>query len=93
MRCHNHRMDRGDSHFIWQRADWPAMRYDLAALAGSLAEVSCVQGRLLGRLADVGMPLRDQACLAALTEDVVKTCGTLSHRLQWPDPHPYRRVA
>jgi Fic family protein len=74
-------MDRGDSHFIWQRADWPAMRYDLAALAGSLAEVSCAQGRLLGRLADVGMPLRDQACLAALTEDVVKTCEIEGERL------------
>lgn len=28
---------------------------------------------LLGRLADVGMALRDQAGLAALTEDVLKT--------------------
>ena len=29
---------------------------------------------LLGRLADVGVALRDQASLLALTEDVVKTC-------------------
>ncbi len=28
---------------------------------------------LLGRLADVGMALRDQASLLALTEDVIKT--------------------
>jgi hypothetical protein len=28
---------------------------------------------LLGRLADVGMTLRNQASLAALTEDVLKT--------------------
>lgn len=37
-------------------------------------EVSRAQGLLLGRLVDVGMMLRDQASLAALTEDVVKTC-------------------
>lgn len=38
-----------------------------------MAEVSRAQGLLMGRLTDVGMALRDQACLAALTEDVVKT--------------------
>ena len=38
-----------------------------------MAEVSRAQGVLMGRLADVGMALRDQASLAALTEDVVKT--------------------
>jgi Fic family protein len=42
-------------------------------LAAALAEVSHAQGLLLGRLADVGLGLRDQASLAALTEDVVKT--------------------
>ena len=48
-------------------------RFDLAALAGPMAEVSRAQGLLMGRLADVGMALRNQASLAALTEDVVKT--------------------
>jgi len=42
-------------------------------LAPALTEVSRAQGMLMGRLADVGMTLRDQASLAALTEDVVKT--------------------
>ena len=39
---------------------------------GPLTQVSRAQG-LLGRLADVGMALRDQASLAAFDEDVVKT--------------------
>jgi hypothetical protein len=34
----------------------------------------------MGRLADVGMALRDQASLAALTEDVVKTSANLESR-------------
>src|SRR5690606_21370025 len=38
-----------------------------------MAEVSRAQGLLLGRLADVGMALRAQASLAALTEGVLKT--------------------
>lgn len=66
-------MNSGDSKYIWQASDWPAWRFDLAALAAPLAEVSRVQGMLMGRLADVGLTLRDQASLAALTEDVVKT--------------------
>lgn len=66
-------MDSGDYKYIWQANDWPNWCFDLAALAGPMAEVSRAQGLLMGRLADVGMALRDQASLAALTEDVLKT--------------------
>lgn len=66
-------MNSGDYQYIWQSKDWPNWHFDLAALAGPMAEVSRAQGLLMGRLADVGMALRDQASLAALTEDVVKT--------------------
>jgi len=66
-------MNSGDHKYIWQAGDWPNWHFDLAALAGPMAEVSRAQGLLMGRLADVGMALRDQASLAALTEDVVKT--------------------
>jgi len=66
-------MNSGDSLYIWEADDWSCWRYDLPALAVTLAEASRAQGLLLGRLADVGMALRDQASLAALTDDVVKT--------------------
>src|SRR5690606_14413661 len=66
-------MNSGDYKYIWQASDWPDWRFDLAVLAGPMADVSRAQGLLMGRLADVGMALRDQASLAALTEDVVKT--------------------
>ena len=71
--AHNIRMNSGDYTYLWQASDWPHWRFDLATLAGPMAEVSRAQGVLLGRLADLGMALRDQASLAALTEDVVKT--------------------
>ena len=66
-------MKSGDYAYIWQSADWPDWRYDIGVLAQPLAEVSRAQGLLLGRLADVGLALRDQASLAALTDDVLKT--------------------
>src|SRR5690554_3488400 len=64
-------MNNGE--YIWQSPQWPNWQYDLAALAKPLAAVSRAQGLLLGRLADVGVTLRDEASLAALTEDVVQT--------------------
>lgn len=66
-------MNSGDYKYIWQASDWPAWHFDLAVLAEPMAQVSRAQGLLLGRLADVGLALRDQASLAALTEDVLKT--------------------
>jgi Fic family protein len=66
-------MNSGDYNYIWQASDWPNWRFDLAALAQPMAEVSRAQGLLIGRLANVGVALRDRASLAALTEDVVKT--------------------
>lgn len=74
-------MNGGDYQFIWQADDWPTWRFDLAALAVPMAEVSRAQGLLMGRLADVGMALRDQASLAALTEDVVKTSAIEGEQL------------
>lgn len=79
--AHNLRMNSGDYTYIWQASDWPNCHYDLASLAGPLADVSHAQGLLLGRLADVGMALRDQASLAALTEDVIKTSEIEGERL------------
>ncbi|MFN0005001.1 MAG: Fic family protein [Burkholderiaceae bacterium] len=66
-------MISGDCKYIWQNQDWPVWRFDLASLAEKLARVSLAQGLLIGRLCDVGLPLRDQASLLTLTEDVLKT--------------------
>ncbi len=69
--AHNLRMKCGK--YIWQLPDWPNWQYDLKRLSTPLAEVSRSQGELLGRLADLGMAIRNQAALSALTEEVVKT--------------------
>ena len=74
-------MNGGDYTYIWQASDWPNWQYDLASLAGPLAQVSRAQGLLLGRLSDVSMLLRNQASLSALTEDVIKTSEIEGERL------------
>lgn len=79
----NLRMKSGEKSYIWQSKDWPAWRYDLASLADGLTRVSRAQGMLAGRLADVGRDLRDQASLAALTDDVIKTSEIEGERLNF----------
>ncbi|MDR3673582.1 MAG: Fic family protein [Holophaga sp.] len=74
-------MESGDYTYLWQADTWPQWRYDLAALAGPLAAVSGAQGLLMGRLADVGLSLRSQASLLALTDDVVKTSAIEGEQL------------
>ena len=81
---HNRRMNSGEYKYVWQRPDWPRWQFDLAQLAGPLAEVSRAQGILLGRLADIGVPLREQASLTTLTEDVLKTSEIEGEKLD-PD--------
>ncbi len=85
-RAYIHRMNRGEyedvGRFIWQDGAWPAMRYDLAALAPALVRVSQTQGLLLGRLADVGLEQRERAGLQVLTDDVLKTSAIEGEELE-----------
>jgi Fic family protein len=66
-------MPSGYRKYIWQRADWPVFEYDAARLVAPLTEVAHQQGRLLGRLAETADSVQDEASLAVLTQDVVKT--------------------
>jgi Fic family protein len=59
--------------FIWERSDWPCWSFDLEKLAEPLGRVRHHQGRFLGRMESLGFKLRDEAVLATLTQDVVKT--------------------
>lgn len=68
--------------YIWQQPDWPWWRYDLASLQPLLAQVHQRQGRLQGRLQDVGLAVQEQAMLQVLSQDVIKTSeieGELLH--------------
>ena len=59
--------------YIHEIADWPNFTWDSAKLSPVLAEVRHKQGRLLGRMEGLGFQLRNEASLATLTSDVVKS--------------------
>lgn len=59
--------------YIHEQSEWPGFRWNHAELADLLAEVRHLQGRLLGRMDELGFQLREEATLQTLTQDVVKT--------------------
>jgi len=67
--------------YIYQREEWPNFRWDLAVLAGRLANVRNRQGLLFGRMSALGFQMRDEATLEVLTEDVQKSSEIEGERL------------
>lgn len=59
--------------YIHERNEWPNFTWDQAKLSPFLAEVRHLQGHLLGRMDTLGFDLREEATLATLTQDVLKT--------------------
>lgn len=59
--------------YIHEQSEWPDFRWDDTALAQPLAAVRHRQGRLIGRMEALGFPLREEAVLRTLTEDVLKS--------------------
>lgn len=59
--------------WIHEHADWPGFRWDAAGLSERLAAIRHRQGRLLGRMESLGFPLRAEADLTVLTEEILKS--------------------
>jgi len=59
--------------YIHDHDEWPHFRWDEALLGTQLAPVRHRQGKLLGRMEALGFPLRSEAILYTLTEDVLKS--------------------
>ena len=61
------------SPYIHELADWPKFRWDTALLAGPLAALRHRQGRLIGRMENLGFSLRAEAALQTLTTEIIKS--------------------
>lgn len=59
--------------YIHELPDWPKFRWDRNRLAERLAAVRHRQGRLIGRMEALGFPLRSEATLENLTQEVLKS--------------------
>jgi Fic family protein len=61
------------TEYIHELPNWPKFQWDQRGLARQLAIVRHRQGRLIGRMQELGFPLREEAILQTLTEDVLKS--------------------
>jgi len=61
------------TEYIHQLPNWPRFEWNQLGLAKQLAAVRYRQGRLIGRMQALGFPLREEAVLKILTEDVLKS--------------------
>jgi Fic family protein len=61
------------TEYIHERDGWPKFHWDQNRLTQQLAAVRHRQGRLIGRMQALGFPLREEAVLNTLTEDVLKS--------------------
>lgn len=67
--------------YVHNRSDWPRLTWDTESLAGQLSAVRHRQGLLVGRLSALGIEARQEAELAALTADVVKSSAIEGEQL------------
>jgi Fic family protein len=59
--------------YIHELPNWPRFQWGERGLAKQLAAVRHRQGRLIGRMQELGFALREEAVLRTLTEDVLKS--------------------
>ncbi|KYK78535.1 cell filamentation protein Fic [Aggregatibacter actinomycetemcomitans serotype e str. SA2876] len=62
-----------EQQYIWQKVNWRQWEYDLPQLLPLLNQAHYQQGLLRGRLLDIGLGEREQICLQALTNSVLKS--------------------
>ncbi len=61
--------------WIHEHQNWPNFTWSAQAIASKLADVRYRQGRMIGRMENLGFELRREANLTTLTNDVVKSCA------------------
>lgn len=59
--------------YIYQLREWPNFQWNSELISPLLAEVRHRQGRLLGRMENLGFRLQEEASLQTLTTDVLKS--------------------
>lgn len=64
---------RRNALYIHEQLEWPMFRWDSARLTPALSACRHRQGRLVGQMETLGFPLRQEAVLQTLTDDVVKS--------------------
>ncbi|MDP9172086.1 MAG: Fic family protein, partial [Acidobacteriota bacterium] len=67
--------------YIHQQPGWPYFEWDLNKLGEPLATIRYSQGMLRGRMEAIGFPMRQEAVVQTLTQDVMKSSEIEGERL------------
>ena len=67
--------------YIWQRDSWPTLTWDTTRLLTPLGECRLLQGKLLSKVAGLGMQMDDQAQAEILVEEAIKTSAIEGEQL------------
>jgi Fic family protein len=59
--------------YLHDNKDWPNFKWDTEILLPYVSKVRDLQGRLIGKMESMGFELREEAVLATLTEDILKS--------------------
>lgn len=59
--------------YIYEHPDWPEFKWNTKDVLTLLTEVRNLQGRVIGQMGALGFDLKDQANLAILTQDVLRS--------------------
>ena len=67
--------------YIWERKNWFDFKLDEAVLLSALSRLRVLQGKLLGRVASLGLKLETEAQAAVLVEEAVRTAEIEGQKL------------
>ncbi|HLA26366.1 MAG TPA: DUF4172 domain-containing protein [Syntrophales bacterium] len=63
------------TQYLWQRPEWTRFQWKNESILLTMGECRLLQGKLLGRVADPGLPLENHAQMEILTEETLKTAA------------------
>lgn len=69
------------THYLWQRPEWTSFQWDNESILPRVGQCRLIQGKLLGRIAHLGLPLENHAQMEILVEETLKTAAIEGERL------------
>lgn len=69
--------------YIYQYSQWPHFTWDDTEVNGILGRVRHLQGKIMGQMASLGFPMKDEALLSTLTTDVIKSSEIEGEKLNY----------
>jgi Fic family protein len=69
------------THYLWQRPGWTSFQWDNESILPRVGQCRLIQGKLLGRIAHLGLPLENHAQMEILAEETLKTAAIEGERL------------